>query len=72
MHVISEDFNSDKLKNKKHWNSFTTRFFIDADDFISILENEGAISVYSLLFKYYFNIFFNSIIIVIKKAKIIK
>jgi aprataxin len=45
MHVISTDFNSDALKNKKHWNSFTTSFFIDANEFISILETQGAVKV---------------------------
>lgn len=28
LHVISTDFHSPALKNKKHWNSFTTEFFI--------------------------------------------
>ena len=28
LHVISDDYNSPSLKNKKHWNSFTTSFFI--------------------------------------------
>jgi aprataxin len=26
------------LKNKKHWNSFTTEFFLDVDDVIKTLE----------------------------------
>jgi aprataxin len=44
MHLISQDFDSDCLKNKKHWNSFTTEFFIDADDFLKLLKQKGAIS----------------------------
>ena len=28
MHVISDDFISPCLKTKKHWNSFTTGYFI--------------------------------------------
>ncbi|XP_062095061.1 transcription factor bHLH140 isoform X2 [Humulus lupulus] len=32
LHVISQDFNSKHLKNKKHWNSFTTAFFRDSVD----------------------------------------
>ena len=28
LHLISDDFNSESLKNKKHWNSFTTEFFV--------------------------------------------
>eukprot|EP01122_Echinamoeba_exundans_P016704 TRINITY_DN854_c0_g1_i2.p1 TRINITY_DN854_c0_g1~~TRINITY_DN854_c0_g1_i2.p1 ORF type:complete len:332 (-),score=37.79 TRINITY_DN854_c0_g1_i2:91-1086(-) len=43
MHVISQDFNSEHLKNKKHWNSFTTKFFVDADSFISKLASKGSI-----------------------------
>ena len=31
MHVISQDFISPCLKTKKHWNSFNTPYFIDAD-----------------------------------------
>ena len=30
MHVISQDFNSPCLKTKKHWNSFTTSYFVDS------------------------------------------
>lgn len=33
LHVISEDMNSDCLKTKKHWNSFTTDFFINSKGF---------------------------------------
>lgn len=43
MHLISQDFESDALKNKKHWNSFTTRFFVDSNRFIGILEDQGSI-----------------------------
>ena len=28
LHLISDDFNSESLKNKKHWNSFATEFFV--------------------------------------------
>ncbi|XP_024216739.1 aprataxin isoform X2 [Halyomorpha halys] len=31
MHVISDDFNSPTLKTKKHWNSYTTGFFIPSE-----------------------------------------
>lgn len=31
MHVISQDFSSSCLKTKKHWNSFTTEYFVDAE-----------------------------------------
>ena len=31
VHVITKDFHSIKLKNKKHYNSFNTSFFIEYD-----------------------------------------
>ncbi|PKK77818.1 HIT-like protein [Rhizophagus irregularis] len=43
MHVISQDFISPSLKNKKHWNSFTTEFFIDVEEIERILEKQGEV-----------------------------
>ncbi|XP_071447380.1 aprataxin [Hetaerina americana] len=43
MHVISQDFNSQCLKTKRHWNSFTTSYFVPASSIISELENNGCI-----------------------------
>jgi aprataxin len=43
MHIISQDFDSEALKTKKHWNSFTTKFFIDAEKFLAKLEDKGVI-----------------------------
>ena len=39
MHIISNDFQSECLKNKKHWNSFTSPYFIHLDSLISHLES---------------------------------
>lgn len=45
LHVISQDFDSPALKTKKHWNSFTTEYFIDsAGGFFNVI-----ISFFSLL-----------------------
>lgn len=41
MHVISQDFDSGSLKTKKHWNSFTTEYFVDAEDIISEIRADG-------------------------------
>ena len=41
LHIISTDFDSDKLKTPKHWNSFTTPFLVDVDLMIKIIETEG-------------------------------
>ena len=38
LHVISKDYDSPCLKHKKHWNSFTTKFFLDADWVLKQLE----------------------------------
>lgn len=32
IHVITQDFHLARMKNKKHYNSFTTPFFVDFDD----------------------------------------
>ena len=45
MHVISQDFDSPCLKNKKHWNSFTSPFFLDAEKVIDILRKEGKVEL---------------------------
>ncbi|ONL96967.1 Transcription factor bHLH140 [Zea mays] len=42
LHIISQDFNSASLKNKKHWNSFTTSFFRDSVDVIEEIEQNGS------------------------------
>ncbi|XP_076807726.1 aprataxin-like [Clavelina lepadiformis] len=43
MHVISQDFSSSSLKTKKHWNSFTTDYFVDAETYVIELRNNGKI-----------------------------
>ncbi|XP_051940996.1 aprataxin isoform X1 [Hippocampus zosterae] len=45
LHVISQDFDSPYLKNKKHWNSFTTDYFIESQDVIHMLETDGKVTV---------------------------
>ncbi|KAH7429404.1 hypothetical protein KP509_09G046400 [Ceratopteris richardii] len=46
LHVISQDFDSPSLKNKKHWNSFTTSFFRDSKATIEELETTGRVQLY--------------------------
>ncbi|TKY63529.1 Histidine triad (HIT) protein [Spatholobus suberectus] len=41
LHVISQDFESTHLKNKKHWNSFNTAFFRDSVDVIDEISSHG-------------------------------
>ncbi|XP_033976301.1 aprataxin isoform X1 [Trematomus bernacchii] len=45
LHVISQDFDSPSLKNKKHWNSFTTDYFMDSQDVIQMLETDGKVTI---------------------------
>ncbi|TKS68224.1 Aprataxin [Collichthys lucidus] len=45
LHVISQDFDSPCLKNKKHWNSFTTDYLINSHDVIQMLETDGKVTV---------------------------
>eukprot|EP01134_Creolimax_fragrantissima_P001180 CFRG1180T1 len=43
IHVISQDFVSAALKNKKHWNSFTTDYFVDSDKVLHTLQTTGEV-----------------------------
>lgn len=52
MHIISQDFISDRLKNKKHWNSFNTDYFVDANQVLDILQKEGKVNFSSNKNKY--------------------
>ncbi|CAF0726728.1 unnamed protein product [Rotaria sp. Silwood1] len=45
MHVISQDFISDSLKTKKHWNSFTSGYFLDASQVIDDLQANGSVRI---------------------------
>ncbi|XP_075460561.1 aprataxin isoform X2 [Ascaphus truei] len=45
LHVISQDFDSPCLKNKKHWNSFTTDYFLESKDVIEMVKTTGKVIV---------------------------
>jgi len=45
LHVISDDMNSPCVKTKKHWNSFTTKFFLDYKEVHKELETHGKITL---------------------------
>lgn len=42
VHVITQDFCLSRMKNKKHYNSFTTPFFVDFDSLEPKSEEDGA------------------------------
>ncbi|XP_064295239.1 aprataxin isoform X2 [Phalacrocorax carbo] len=45
LHVISQDFDSPALKTKKHWNSFTTDYFLNSEDVIEMVRSKGKVTV---------------------------
>ncbi|NXG56531.1 APTX protein, partial [Hemiprocne comata] len=45
LHVISQDFDSPALKTKKHWNSFTTDYFLSSQDVIDMVRSKGKVMV---------------------------
>uniref|UniRef100_A0A8C0EHI1 Aprataxin n=1 Tax=Bubo bubo TaxID=30461 RepID=A0A8C0EHI1_BUBBB len=45
LHVISQDFDSPALKTKKHWNSFTTGYFLNSEDVIEMVRSKGKVMV---------------------------
>eukprot|EP00760_Papus_ankaliazontas_P021237 PhM_4_TR18661/c2_g1_i1/m.19896/K10863/APTX; aprataxin len=45
MHVLSLDLDSPRLKNKKHYNTFTTEFFLMADAVVLDLQQNGRVTL---------------------------
>ncbi|XP_028382933.2 aprataxin isoform X5 [Phyllostomus discolor] len=45
LHVISQDFDSPCLKNKKHWNSFNTEYFLESQAVIAMVQEAGRVTV---------------------------
>ncbi|XP_021573027.1 aprataxin isoform X2 [Carlito syrichta] len=45
LHVISQDFDSPCLKNKKHWNSFNTEYFLESQAVIKMVQETGRVTV---------------------------
>ncbi|XP_071970059.1 aprataxin isoform X1 [Engystomops pustulosus] len=45
LHVISQDFDSPCLKNKKHWNSFTTDYFVNSKEVMDMVKLQGKVTV---------------------------
>ncbi|XP_062985124.1 aprataxin isoform X2 [Elgaria multicarinata webbii] len=45
LHVISQDFDSEWFKTKRHWNSFTTGYFFDSKDVIMMVKKKGRVTV---------------------------
>jgi len=43
LHLISQDFDSVGLKTKRHWNSFTTEFFISVENVTAELKELGKV-----------------------------
>ena len=45
LHIISQDFDSPKLRTNHHWNTFNTEYFMDSSKVIEIIEKNGKIEV---------------------------
>lgn len=45
LHVVSQEFDSPRLKTKHHWNTFNTEYFIDSSKVIETLESAGHIDI---------------------------
>ena len=45
LHVISQDFDSPRMRKKRQWNTFNTTFFIDSSDVIDTLEARGRMDI---------------------------
>uniref|UniRef100_A0A8C9DGE6 Aprataxin n=1 Tax=Prolemur simus TaxID=1328070 RepID=A0A8C9DGE6_PROSS len=45
LHVISQDFDSPCLKNKKHWNSFNTEYFLESQAVIETVQKADRVTV---------------------------
>ncbi|XP_039285211.1 aprataxin-like isoform X2 [Nilaparvata lugens] len=45
LHLISDDFQGSGLKNAKHWNSYTTRFFLPSSKIIDDLEKFSCVRI---------------------------
>jgi len=49
LHVISSDFNSSSMKHAKHYNTFTTSYFLEVHEFIERVRKQGYYPVRSKL-----------------------
>ena len=45
LHIVSQDFNSPRMKTRHHWNTFNTEYFMDSSVVIETLKKEGCIGV---------------------------
>ena len=45
LHIVSQDFDSPRMKTQHHWNTFNTEYFINSSVVIDTLKKEGCIEV---------------------------
>lgn len=45
LHIVSQDFNSYRMRKKHHWNTFNTEYFMDSEAAMAIIEEKGYIDV---------------------------
>ena len=45
LHIVSQDFDSPRMRTKHHWNTFNTDYFMDSPKVIERLESHGRINL---------------------------
>lgn len=45
LHVVSQDFNSFRMRKQHHWNTFNTEYFMDSELVVATIEDNGHIDV---------------------------
>lgn len=45
LHVISDDFDSQKMRTVHHWNTFNTDFFIDSNTAVEMVKKHGRVEI---------------------------
>ncbi|CAM9459764.1 unnamed protein product [Pylaiella littoralis] len=51
LHIISQDFDSERMKKRSHWNSFTTDFFLEFSWVEARLQELGSLELHNLRLK---------------------
>ena len=45
LHIVSQDFNSFRMRKQHHWNTFNTEYFMDSEVVMATIEEKGYIDV---------------------------
>ena len=56
LHIVSQDFDSPRMKTQHHWNTFNTEYFMDSSVVIKTLKKEGCIEVNDKMYEKLINL----------------